>query len=51
MHIVRHPPPAIRSLAALCGLIAFLGAYTIAFAQESLCTEVTHSNNAFGRSQ
>jgi hypothetical protein len=42
---------AIRFLIAACGVIAFLGLYTIAFAQESLgTTSVTDSNNTSGRS-
>lgn len=41
---------AFRGLAAACGVIAFLGAYTIVFAQEPDCTRIADSNNTFGRS-
>lgn len=41
---------AIRGLTAACSIIAFLGAYTIVFAQETLCiTSTTDSNTVFGR--
>jgi hypothetical protein len=41
---------AIRGLTAACGVIAFPGGDTIAFAQETLCTtSITDSNNIFGR--
>jgi hypothetical protein len=41
---------AIRGMTAACGVIAFLGAYMIAFAQETHCTRIADSNNTFGRS-
>lgn len=52
MHIVRHPTPAIRSLAAACGVITFLGTYTIAFAKGTAATaSSTYDNSEFGRLQ
>jgi hypothetical protein len=50
---VRPLTRAIRILTAVCGVIAFLGAYTIAFAQEARLqgAEITHSNIAFGSQQ
>jgi hypothetical protein len=42
----------IRMLTAACGVLAFLGVYTIAFAKETLLTSNnTHSNSEFGSLQ
>jgi hypothetical protein len=51
MQKVRRLTHAIRGLTAACGVIAFLGAYTIVFAQETpRTTSITDSNITFGRS-
>jgi hypothetical protein len=48
----RHPTRAIRGLTAACGVIAFLGVCTIAFAKETAtASSSTYSNSEFGRLQ
>jgi hypothetical protein len=52
MQIDRRLTRAIRGLTAACSVITFLGAYTIAFAQETRCTtSITDSTNMLGRLQ
>lgn len=52
MHDVRRLTRAIRILTAACGVLAFLGGYTITFASEPPtlgAALVTDSNIEFGR--
>ncbi len=52
MHNDRRMIRTTRGMTAACGVIAFLGIYTIAFAKETVCTtSITDSNNQFGRLQ
>jgi hypothetical protein len=51
MSNVRRLRRAVRTLAAVCVALAFIGAYTIAFAQEYVpnAADGTHTNIALGR--
>jgi hypothetical protein len=51
MHVFRRLPRAFRISIAVCGVLAFLGGYTITFAKEPTlgAVDTIDSNIVFGR--